>query len=131
MKVVQIELRTPGIFLGAVADREHDPVLVLQIKVNNSWVDVNEVDEIKVVSSTLNYSGSFATGSLPTEYVEVPRQDQPTRTFDLLVADNSTWEYRILAKPCVDCKRLFLDKGLNDRVEEDGSVVVGKGTIQA
>lgn len=132
MKIIQISVRTPGIFLGKDSPNLSGEVPQLSMEVRKegtpNWMSVNNTESgVRIVSSTLGvFSGSLETGS-----VQVPNQEDGTRVFNLLVPDQTSWEYRILAKPCLDCERLFSQQGKADRILQDGSVIVGTGSIQS
>ena len=132
MKVVRITLRTPGIFLS-VGHAETAPNLTLHVRKispeqDSDWKSVNDVADIQVLSGSIEIPSVLET--LQTGSVEVPRQDDSIRTFDLLMQDQETWEYRISAQPCLDCERIFTSRGEEARIWEHG-VIVGSGSIQS
>ena len=135
MKVIQIKLRTPGVFLG-VPDPEQGiptPVLTLKIQDGNDWKNIELVEDIKVLKeSALPDTEHYTTGSLEVRPVDVPLQGEGVKTYNLLVPDKGSWNFRIEATPCIDCVQVFQTSGLSDKILDDGvGVIVAEGTIRS
>lgn len=135
MKVIQIKLRTPGVFLG-VPDPEQGiptPALTLKIQTGSEWKNIELISDIKVLKdSFLPDTEHYTTGSIEVQSVDVPLQGEGVKYYNLLVPDNKSWNFRIEATPCIDCVQVFQTSGLADKVLEDGiGVIVAEGTIQS
>lgn len=143
MKVVQIKLRTPGIFLGQADPDQNIPTPELTLKVRElidetpieDWQDINGYSKIRVLPDTYlptNMERGYVTqAQIETGSVEVPLQGEREKIYNLLVEDGKKWDYRIEANPCVDCVEVFKTYGRNEDILSSISVVVAKGIIKS
>ena len=119
MKVIELKLRTPGIFLKEPDPSQgiSTPKLTLEIRQGDEWVTVDKVPDIKVLKESVPTASLYVTQkNLETGSVKVPLQGEGTLTYQLLVSDSRSWEYRVTAYPCVDCIKVFRSYGMEDRI---------------
>lgn len=132
MKVIELKLRTPGIFLKRPDPSQgiSVPVLTLEIEQGeNNWVPIEDVDNIQVLKNRVPSQDLFVTQEvIATGSVDVPLQGEGVNYVHLLVPDGKTWKYRIVAKPCVDCVKVFRSYNMEDRIT-GSEVVVAIGTF--
>lgn len=143
MKVIQIKLRTPGIFLGEPDPEQGIPTPNLTLKVREKgieeeWTDINEYDpeKIQALSEAFLPSGSdeqgyVTTGSIQTKEVSVPLQGEGEKVYNLRVVDGKTFEYRIEAYPCVDCVDVYRTYRRDDEIINGLGVVAASGEIKS
>ena len=138
MKVLDFNLRTPGIFLQLKKKESGatESEMVLEIwqgdgepdyTSKDNWKDINEVEEIKVLADVPE-PNDLKQGEIRTQKLKVPHQNEGSRTYKLLVPDGKTWYYRITAAPCVECAKAYRDAGIVISWEEV-KVLVGKGSF--
>ena len=138
MKVLDFNLRTPGIFLQLKKKESGatESEMVLEIwqgdgepdyTSKTDWKDINEVEEIKVLADVPE-PNDLKQGEIRTQKLKVPYQNEGSRTYKLLVPDEKTWYYRITAAPCVECAKAYQDAGIVISWEEV-KVLVGKGSF--
>lgn len=134
MKVIELKLRTPGIFLKRPDPSQgiSVPVLTLEIEQGEgNWVPIEDVDDIKVLKNRVPTQELYVTQEvLVTGSADVPLQGEGVNYVHLLVPDGKTWNYRITAKPCVDCVKVFRSYNMDDRIN-GSEVVVALGTISS
>lgn len=132
MKVVEITLRTPGIFLNE-SHADSAPSLSLWVRKHQpeegDWSEINSTPGIQVLTGSVEVP-SIAGSIIPSGSVRVPRQDEGIMKYSLLMQDGETWEYRVSARPCLDCERIFSSRGEESRIWQNG-VVVGSGSIKS
>lgn len=136
MKAVKLTVRTPGMFL----DREStgfDGNMYIQFQKEEgmSWKFPEELGNvIRAYEGTPDLTILAATCSL-----EIPTRDQDEKTYTVVFTEDGTWNYRIVATRCPDCKRIFNDTQrtssiLSNFIDPNGdeveAVVVGNGSAQ-
>lgn len=141
MKVLDFNLRTPGIFLQKKSTVEEgtSPKLTLEIyqkrgepadytsSEEEDWKDINECSEIKVLAEVPEVE-DLKQENLKTQSLEVPYQNEDKKNYKLLVPDNRVWYYRIVASPCVECAELYRESVVD---WETVKVLVGKGNFNS
>lgn len=140
MKVIQIKLRTPGIFLGEPDPEQNikKPKLVLKVEDpsgSNNWKPVEEVSGITVLADgylpSSSVTGFVTQSQIVTGDTKVPLQGEGEKIYNLLVEDGCTFPWRIEATPCVDCVKVFRTYNRVDDIIDGTSVIVGKGEIKS
>lgn len=127
MKVVQVSFRTPGVFIQGQVELE---MQVRQVG-GPEWKSIESESRIKVLAEDIKPSpegtGSFV-GSIETQSVEVPHVGESIKTYNLLMKDGETWEYRVLAKNCFNCMQAFPGRSVSD---SDFTVWISSGSISS
>lgn len=132
MKVIKLDLKTPGIFL----DREggsFEGTLEFEIKKGDRWVNVNSgSSDVKILSKPVTPGTVSTATALATKKLKVPERSEGTLEYYAIVADDATFEYRIVANPCPDCGDFFIDINEESRLlsgSKWGPIQVGEGRI--
>ena len=141
MKVLDFNLRTPGIFLQEKDKTIGGSEIKLSLEIwqetedpeesdytsESGWKNINEDENIKVLADVPEPE-DLKQGELRTQELKVPYQNTGTVTYKLLVPDNKTWFYRIVAVPCIECYKLYEDMRIDS---ETLKVLVGKGSFKS
>lgn len=127
MKVIQIKLRTPGLYLSKMSPLAGvpSPVLVLEIQEGEEWKPVEQIPDLQVLKEGFLTEENFMTREeleIESE-VEVPIYGEGTKFYKILVPDNKTWKYRIRATPCIECVKFFRTYNKPERIIGNDAIV--------
>lgn len=130
MRVYKLSFRTPGVFL----DREGNNFkgnLEFEVEKNGEWVSAQEAG-LQVISSS-HFSDNIVLQTLPVTELDVPTRDEGIKVYYLLIQDNDSWNFRLVATECPDCWDFFNEIDPSKILEPNrtGKIIVGEGTIPA